>query len=152
MKEYIGVKLIKAEPMNLGDYNKFKGWSIPKDEYPNREGYKVEYSDSYVSWSPKEEFEKSYRLITDMTFGFAVEAFKKGCPAARKGWAGNGMYVYYVPANSYATLTETAKKEFGDVVPYNAYFAIRNTNGTVSTWEPSADDCLAEDWFIVDVK
>ena len=65
MEKYLGVKLIEAEPMNLGDYNKFKGWDISKDEDPKKEGYKVKYSDSYISWSPKEEFEKSYKTYDD---------------------------------------------------------------------------------------
>ena len=31
MKTYIGVKKIDAAPMNLGDYNKYRGWKIPAD-------------------------------------------------------------------------------------------------------------------------
>ena len=63
MKTYIGVKEVKAEPLNLGDYNKFKGWDIPTNEDPLREGYKVIYSDDYISWSPKEVFEESYKEV-----------------------------------------------------------------------------------------
>ena len=63
MKKYQCHKIVEAEPMNLGDYNKFKGWKIPEDEDPQREGYKVVYSDSYISWSPKEEFDKGYTEI-----------------------------------------------------------------------------------------
>ena len=64
MKEYIGTKIVNAEPMNLGDYNKYRGWVIPEDEDPEREGYLVKYPDDYVSWSPKEVFEESY-VITE---------------------------------------------------------------------------------------
>jgi hypothetical protein len=60
MKKYIGVKMIEAAPMTRGDYNKYRGWVIPKDENPKDEGYLVKYSDSYESWSPKEAFEESY--------------------------------------------------------------------------------------------
>ena len=63
MDYYIGTKLIKAEPMNLGDYNKFKGWTIPTNENPEKKGYKVKYSDDYISWSPKEVFEKAYMKV-----------------------------------------------------------------------------------------
>lgn len=56
----MGFKLIEAEVMNLGDYNTFRGWTIPADEDPSKEGYKVVYPDNYISWSPKEIFEKSY--------------------------------------------------------------------------------------------
>lgn len=65
MKKYVGVKLVQAEPINLGDYNKFKGWTIPENECPLREGYKVIYPDGYVSWSPKEIFDKAYMQVGD---------------------------------------------------------------------------------------
>ena len=65
MNKYIGTKLIEAKEMNLGDYNKLKGWSIPEKENPEKEGYLVKYSDSYVSWSPKEVFEKAYLEVLD---------------------------------------------------------------------------------------
>lgn len=65
MQTYIGTKIIKAEPMNLGNYNKHRGWTIPPDEDPSREGYLVEYPDGYKSWSPKEVFDVAYREITD---------------------------------------------------------------------------------------
>lgn len=60
MKTYIGVKKIDAAPMNLGDYNKYRGWKIPADEDPAKEGYLIKYSDNYESWSPKEVFEEVY--------------------------------------------------------------------------------------------
>ncbi|QNM12767.1 MULTISPECIES: Gp49 family protein [Bacillota] len=65
MNSYIGTKLIKAEVMNLGDYNKYKGWQIPADEEPEKEGYLVQYSDDYCSWSPKDVFEKAYLKVDD---------------------------------------------------------------------------------------
>ncbi|WP_108669546.1 Gp49 family protein [Peribacillus acanthi] len=65
MKKYIGFKLIQAEPMSLGDYNTFRGWKIPSDEDPMKEGYKILYPDGYVSWSPNEVFETSYMQIGD---------------------------------------------------------------------------------------
>jgi hypothetical protein len=64
MNKFIGVKLIEAEPMTRGDYNLFRGWTIPGDENPNDEGYLVRYSDSYVSWSPKSVFERAYLEVT----------------------------------------------------------------------------------------
>jgi hypothetical protein len=150
MKKYIGVKIIEAESMNLGDYNTCRGWIIPEDENPNREGYKIIYPDDYISWSPKEIFDEAYRLTDGLTFGLAVEALKKGFKLARNGWNGKGMFIYYVPENSYPALTNIAKKEFGDTVLFNAYLAIKNVNGIVSTWVPSINDCLAEDWQIVE--
>lgn len=61
VKQYIGTKMIKAKPMNRGDYNKYRGWTIPEGENPADEGYLVKYSDGYESWSPKKQFEEAYR-------------------------------------------------------------------------------------------
>lgn len=63
MKNYIGIKSIEARPMNLGDYNTHRGWDIPEDEDPLREGYLVKYPDGYESWSPKEQFEEAYTVL-----------------------------------------------------------------------------------------
>ena len=87
-----------------------------------------------------------------MTFGQALESIKAGQKVARNGWNGKGMFVYYVQANSYPAQTGVAKSHFGAdaLVPYNAYMAIKNVNNTVSTWVPSVNDCLSEDWEIVE--
>ena len=86
-----------------------------------------------------------------MNFGLAIEAIKKGEKVARAGWNGKGMFVYYVPAAAYPAQTGVAKQFFGEdaLVPYAAYMAIKNVNGTVSTWVPSVNDCLSEDWLVV---
>ena len=64
MKSYIGTKILRAEPMALGLYNAFRGWDMPADEDPARPGYRVEYPDGYVSWSPQEVFESAYREVS----------------------------------------------------------------------------------------
>lgn len=67
LQPYIGCKFIEAKPMTLGEYNEFKGWTIPENEDPENEGYLVKYSDDYVSWSPSEAFEKAYISLEDPT-------------------------------------------------------------------------------------
>jgi hypothetical protein len=151
MQQYIGTKLLKAFPLSRGSYNLYRGWIIPKGENPDDEGYLVQYQDGYESWSPKDQFEMAYRTTEAMTFGLAVEAMKMGMPVSRQGWNGNGQFVYLVPAASYPAQTGVAKHYFGEgsMVPYNAYFALKTVQGNVSTWVPSINDCLAEDWMIV---
>ncbi len=61
MKKYVGTKIIEATEMNRGDYNKYRGWTIPENENPEDEGFLVKYSDGYESWSPKKQFEEAYR-------------------------------------------------------------------------------------------
>lgn len=60
MRQYIGTKLIEAEPANRVD-GKIQpaDWPIPNDALVEP-GYKVRYPDGYESWSPKEVFERAY--------------------------------------------------------------------------------------------
>lgn len=89
--------------------------------------------------------------MNQLNFGQALDAIKAGKRIARTGWNGKGMFVYLVPPASYPVQTGAAKAHFGEgaMVPYNAYMAIKNVDGTVSTWVPSVNDCLATDWGIV---
>lgn len=100
---YIGIKEIHATPMNRADYNILRGWELPANEDGADEGYLVEYLDGgqsnhpnyhgYISWSPKDVFERAYKPIVGMTFGLALEALKKGHKVARSGWNGKGMWL-----------------------------------------------------------
>ena len=89
--------------------------------------------------------------IINLSFGEALVALEAGKRLQRAGWNGKGMFVYLVPANSYPAQTGAAKAHFGEnaMVPYNPYFAIKNVDNTVSTWVPSVNDCLANDWAIL---
>ena len=70
---YEGTKRVHAKPMNRGDYNSYRGWEVPADENPADDGYLVEYLDGgksnhpnhagYISWSPKDVFERSYKEV-----------------------------------------------------------------------------------------
>ncbi|UIS65504.1 hypothetical protein [Acidovorax phage AP1] len=159
---YEGTKRVLATPMTRGAYNDYRGWTAPANEDPTDAGYLVEYQDGgkanhprhtgYISWSPADVFERSYRAVSgSMNFGQALAAIKAGQRIQRAGWNGRGMFVYLVPAASYPVQTGAAKAHFGPgaMVPYDAYMAIKNVNETVSTWVPSVNDCLAEDWGIV---
>ena len=161
MKRYIGTKLINAVPMDRLSYNQLRGWDLPKDENGSDEGYLIEVIggnknlegyDGYVQWLPTKSFNFEFQPIDNMTFGIAIEALKQDKKVARAGWNGKGMFVYLVPSDEFPAKTQAAKSFFGDdgLVPYNAYMAIKNVNDTVSTWVPSVNDCLAEDWQIVD--
>lgn len=67
---YTGTKSILAATMTRGEYNDYRGWKIPENEDPKEQGYLVEYVDGgkpnderhagYISWSPRDVFEKSY--------------------------------------------------------------------------------------------
>ena len=59
---YIGCKVIKATPMTSDEFKKLKGVA---DTGENAPGYKVEYEDGYISWSPSWVFENTYRKISE---------------------------------------------------------------------------------------
>ena len=65
MKKYIGVKQISAKPMTMGEAYENgllqKNRTITENE-KTLDGYYVEYDDGYVSWSPKDVFEKAYNV------------------------------------------------------------------------------------------
>ena len=75
MKKYVGTKKLKAIPMNKEEYCQYRQLEVPLNENPKEEGYLVEYLDGgkpnderhlgYISWSPKDVFEKAYKLIEE---------------------------------------------------------------------------------------
>lgn len=155
MKDYIGVKVVTAELMSRGEYNEYRGWKIPSDENPEDEGYHIRYPDGYESWCPKKQFNEAYRKCDNMTFGIAIEAMKKGNKVARRGWNGKGMFVVYQKAypNGIPCNKQTAEAwglNEGDLFICNPYFQIKNVDASHSMWVPSINDCLAEDWIIVE--
>lgn len=149
MKKYIGTKIIKAEAMTRGEYNIKRGWKIPEDENPADEGFIVEYSDGYISWSPKKQFEEAYRQCDNLTFGLAIEALKKGLKVARKGWNGKSQYVELAMNISYVNADKAIINCEHNAIG-NKALAFVGTSGVQMGWLASQADMLAEDWYIVE--
>lgn len=62
-KAYIGTKIIRAMPINEKAFlEEFKMVKVAED-FQDREGYMVKYTDGYISWSPKDVFEWAYREV-----------------------------------------------------------------------------------------
>lgn len=66
MKQYVGIEWVQAKPMTRGDYNTYRGWTIPPDENPSDEGYLVERDNGHVNWIPKAIFDKTYHESIDI--------------------------------------------------------------------------------------
>lgn len=156
MKAYIGTKIIFAKSMNRGEYNTYRGWTIPENENPEDEGYFVKYSDGYESWSPKKQFEEAYKAFDGgMSFGAAIELLKQGFKVTRKGWNGKGLFVVYqkaypdgIPCNK-QTADAWGMKE-GELFKCEPYLQINTVDGSHAMWVPSIRDCLAEDWKVAE--
>lgn len=147
---YIGTKTLNTKPMNLGEYNKERGWTIPENEDPERTGYMVQYEDGYISWSPKEVFESAYHLANKLTFGMAVEALKTGHKVARQGWNGKGMFLFYnddrANAIGHKALNEKIIDEILEVCPF---IVMKTADNKLIPWLASQSDVLAEDYSII---
>lgn len=153
MKTFIGTKVIQARPMTRGEYNDYRGWTLPENEDSEDAGMLVEYVDGgksndirhngYISWSPLEVFNRAYRPVTGITFGIAIEALKHGLKVSRSGWNGKGLWLQlHKPAPTsmmtlpfiYMCYPDDAKTTPGARVP----------------WLASQTDMLAEDWEIIE--
>ena len=156
MKQYIGSKIVKAWPCYRipvigGRYEYCKLDEVvpacitgqPED------GYRVQYEDGYLSWSPKAVFEKAYRETTGLSFGLAIEAAKMGKKIARAGWNGKNQYVELAYCISYknhdAEIVNVNHCNIG-----NKAFAFVGTSGVQMGWLASQADMLADDWQIVE--
>lgn len=150
MKQYIGTKLIEAEPAYRVDGKTVQPttWPIPEGSKAE-EGYAVRYPDGYMSWSPKAVFEEAYRPTENLNFGLAIEAAKKGKKISRAGWNGKGQYVQLATCISYTdpagAVVNAEHKAIG-----NQALAFVGTSGVQLGWLASQADMLADDWTIVE--
>lgn len=67
LKKYIGTKVVEARPMSEIDAESIGYARKNSDHHEYREGYHVRYTNpdgsTYDSWSPKDVFEKAYKLV-----------------------------------------------------------------------------------------
>ena len=156
MKQYIGSKIVKAWPCYRipvigGRYEYCKLDEVVPTSITGKieDGYRVQYEDGYLSWSPKAVFEKAYHETTGLSFGLAIEAAKMGKKIARAGWNGKNQYVELAYCISY-------KNNAAEVVNVNhcnignKAFAFVGTSGVQMGWLASQADMLADDWQIVE--
>lgn len=155
MSKFIGVKMVEAVPM-IASKAINKGYRIG-NSIPDAIGYEVTYPDGYKSWCPKHVFEESNRPIDNMTFGFAIEALKKGLKVARKGWNGKDMYLWLKPAITIKSdwckdpiLKEIVDANGGETEALGTICMKTADNKILTGWLASQTDILSEDWIIVE--
>lgn len=162
MQTYMGTKAIRAKPMTRGEYNTLRVWDVPEDENPDDEGYLVEYLDGgypnlpsqfegYISWSPKDVFERAYQPTTAMSFGHALVALEEGKRVCRAGWNGKGMFLFLVPGSTFKVNRHPLLGiyEEGTEINYHAHIDMRTADGKIVPWLTSQTDALAKDWMIL---
>lgn len=142
-QDYYGIKRITAWPER-------KEFPFPPPARGSRlrEGYAVKYEDGYVSWSPKEVFEKAYQPLTALSFGHAVQAMKEGCRVARSGWNGKGMWLSLVLKDGWTAVIITTPSD--PDLKYLSWIGMKTADNKFVPWLASQTDILADDWQIVD--
>lgn len=155
MEQYIGTKIIKAEPALRCTFIGGRVVYVYMDEVVPagckiEDGYRVEYEDGYLGWSPRDVFEEAYRQTDRMNFGLAIEAAKKGLRIARAGWNGKDMYVFLATDIGFTTKTDVS--EFvGKDVYVSDLLVLRTAQKTLQPgWLATQSDILADDWYIVE--
>ena len=156
MKQYIGTKVIQAEPATKGQAAA-KRMGLKVEDCPDTlagmkaDGYRVIYPDGYESWSPKDVFEAAYRATDGMNFGLAIEAAKMGKKIAREGWNGKGMFLFlatYIEFHTEADLSCVSDLEGDLTLPA---FVMKTADDHFCVgWLASQADMLADDWKIVE--
>ena len=151
MKQYIGTKIIQAEPAYRVDGKVFVKANIVPSVVRIEDGYKVIYPDGYESWSPKDVFEAAYRATDGMNFGLAIEAAKMGKKIARAGWNGKGMFLFLatdIEFHTEADLSCVSDLEGDLTLPA---FVMKTADDHFCVgWLASQTDMLADDWKIVE--
>lgn len=159
---YIGTKALKAWPMARGEYNTYRDWVVPENEQSDEEGYLVEYLDGgepndkryegYISWSPANVFEASYKKSGEMSFGMALEALKKGFKVARTGWNGKGMFLFLVQGSTFNVNRPPLLGIYpeGTEINYHSHVDMKAADGTIVPWNCSQSDMLANDWCVLE--
>lgn len=156
MEQYIGSKIVKAEPciravLANGNIAYYDGdVPAPEEGELRLAGYKVVYQDGYESWSPKEVFEAAYRRTDGLSFGLALEAAKQGMRIARKGWNGKGMYVFLVHGMDFHTDADLSELDDQNVEVLDCLVMRTATGAFCPGWLASQTDMLADDWYIVE--
>jgi hypothetical protein len=162
MTFYVGTKAVDGTPMNRADYNTYRGWLLPEDEDGSDEGFLVEYADGgtknhpshkgYISWSPKDMFEKSYFKTGSMPFGTAISCLKKGMKVSRAGWNGKDMFLFLVPGSTFKVNRAPLMGIYpeGTEINYCPHIDMKTADGSVVPWLASQTDVLSEDWGVVD--
>ncbi len=138
MTMYIGTKIIHARPCTVDEFNS----RVRPLHYSGESqgGYLVEYEDGYLSWSPKEAFEKAYRGDENLTFGHALElVLKHRKKISRRSWNAPGQYVTLIPAGN----------AMHQGYPMKDCFGLKNAQGyMVPGWVPTQGDMTSEDWYV----
>lgn len=142
--KYFSVKSVEAFPRDCNESDR-----ISEDTKIGDPGYQVKYSDSYVSWCPKEQFEKHNFRSDDLPFGLAFEALKSEHLISKRFWSEDTwLEPHFITAvtSDYGTY-----EQINTSLP-TIMICTRNEDGVIfrQLWQPSLMSMFENDWYIYD--
>lgn len=83
-----------------------------------------------------------------MNFSEALVRTKNGALLRRKGWNGEGMFIFLVPGSTFTVnrLPLLGIYPPGTEINYHAHIDMKTADDKVVPWLCSQTDMLAEDW------
>ena len=121
--------------------------------------YLVQYEDGYLSISPRKAFEEGYTprdtagsQAAARHFGEALFFLKRGGRVARRGWNGQGMFLFLVNGSRFNVNRAPLLGIYpeGTTIDYHAHIDMKTAQGYVVPWVASQADLLADDWMLLD--
>ena len=154
---YILMNLVEMEPMTLHQFDDYK----QREHFgENAEGYKIKYSNGYVSWCPKTASDKVSIPCGDncgLPFGYAIaECQYHGKKIKRAGWNGDGQYVRFENVLAFDDGKIHIDEENAGPATESACFVFHFKNrvtgetGIQVGWLASQADLKANDWQIIE--
>ena len=158
---FMRMNIVEAIPMTRKEYVESRGWTLPADENPDDEVYKVVYSDGYVSMCPKDKFDAVSVSCAEgcVPFGYAIAQCQFfGKKIKRAGWNGDGQYVRFETVLQFPDgkpkegLADGEKQTAEESSCFVFHFKNRHTGetGVQVGWLASQADLKANDWQIIE--
>lgn len=90
-------------------------------------------------------------MNSDLTFNEALVELKAGNKVCRSGWNGKGMFIFLVPGSTFKVNRPPLLGIYseGTEINYRPHIDMKGVDGSISVWNPTCNDILAEDWEIV---
>jgi hypothetical protein len=89
--------------------------------------------------------------IETKDFSWALRCLKAGHRVARRGWNGQGMFLFLVKGSTFTVNRPPLLGIYpeGTEINYHSHIDMKTAQGYVVPWVASQADMLAEDWFFI---
>lgn len=144
--------------MTKGEYCALRGWEVPPDEYAGEEGYLTVYKDTpsnhpdydgYISWCPKNVFERTSYENGSYPLGVAVEAVKRYSGTFKAShWNGKALFNFLVKGSSVKDGVYQDYPPKGKPIDVEDALYMHTAQGTAIPWLASQSDILKNNWLV----